>query len=560
VSTQTLSPEVNIPIFPTNLDQQKQPSPTKRPTLRILQPDVTYTGSPIQPLQKGLPKQTESLCPECNGVIRADIFADDGKVVMEKSCAQHGSFRDIIFSDVELYLKMEEWNFGDNLGLANPQIEGGKSCPDDCGLCGMHTSHTALANVDLTNRCNLTCPVCFANANVAGYLYEPSVEQIRGMLQTLRGERPVDGRVVQFSGGEPTIHPQFFEILSMAREMGFTHIQAATNGIELANLEFARKAKAAGLATLYLQFDGVSDDVYLRTRGRALLETKMRVIENCRSTGMKIVFVPTIVKGVNDHQVGDIVRCAIENVDTVSGISFQPVAFTGRIAKHELLAKRFTLSDLARCVSEQTGITDARADWFPLACVTPFSKLTAALRGTGVPTISSHPHCSLGTYFFVDEKSKKAVPITQFVDVPNMLQDMEELSRSAGKARFKLYSKVKAWNSLQKHFKQQLAPPGLTFTKFLQTLQGMTNKKLGRDGKDGTFTYRTLLVAGMHFQDAYNYDIARVKRCVIHYATPDGKLYPFCTYNSGPCYREKIERQFSIPWDPKAQQPIAPSS
>ena len=243
MSTQTFSPETSIPPL-LSCPTTQTPSPTKRPGLRILQPDVTYTGSPIKPLQKGLPKQTESLCPECNKVILADIFSEDGKVVMEKSCAEHGVFRDIIFSDVALYLKMEEWNFGDNLGLTNPQIEGGKSCPDDCGLCGMHTSHTALANVDLTNRCNLTCPVCFANANVAGYLYEPSIEQVRGMLQTLRGERPVDGRVVQFSGGEPTIHPQFFEILSMAREMGFTHIQAATNGIEFANLEFAKKAKA----------------------------------------------------------------------------------------------------------------------------------------------------------------------------------------------------------------------------------------------------------------------------------------------------------------------------
>ena len=556
MSTQTVSPEVNLPVL---LNDTPRPAASlqKRPGLRILQPEVTYTGAPIKPLQKGLPKQTESLCPECIKVIAADIFADGGKVVMEKSCPEHGQFRDIVFSDVELYLKMEEWNFGDNLGLSNPQVEGGKSCPDDCGLCGMHTSHTALANVDLTNRCNLTCPVCFANANVAGYIYEPDLEQVRTMLNTLRGERPVDGRVVQFSGGEPTIHPQFFEILSMAREMGFTHIQAATNGIELANLEFARKAKAAGLATLYLQFDGVTDDIYRRVRGQSLLSIKMQVIENCRATGMKIVFVPTIVKGLNDDQVGDIVRVAIENVDTVSGISFQPVAFTGRIAKHELLAKRFTLSDLARCVSEQTGITDPRADWFPLACVTPFSKLTAALRGTGVPTISSHPHCSLGTYFFVDEKSKQAVPITRFVDVPNMLQDMEELSRSVGKARFKLYSKVKTWNALKKHFKPQFAPPGLTFTKFLQTLQGMTNKKLGRDGKDGTFTYRTLLVAGMHFQDAYNYDIERVKRCVIHYATPDGKLYPFCTYNSGPCYREKIERQFSTPLGKKQLEAIS---
>ena len=186
----------------------------------------------------------------------------------------------------------------------------------------------------------------------------------------------------------------------------------------MANLEFAQKAKEAGLATLYLQFDGVTDDVYRRVRGQSLLEIKMKVIENCRATGMKIVFVPTIVKGMNDDQLGDIVRVAIENMDTVSGISFQPVAFTGRIAKHELLAKRFTLADLARCVSEQTGIIDPSTDWFPLSCVTPFSKFIAALRGTGVPTISSHPHCSLGTYFFVDERSKKAVPITQFVDMP----------------------------------------------------------------------------------------------------------------------------------------------
>jgi uncharacterized radical SAM superfamily Fe-S cluster-containing enzyme len=184
---------------------------------------------------------------------------------------------------------MEEWNFGNNLGLSNPQVEGAKSCPNDCGLCGMHTTHTALANVDLTNRCNLTCPVCFANANVAGYPHQPNIDRIRVMLETLRNERPVDGRIVQFSGGEPTIHRQFFEIVSMARDMGFTHVQAATNGIELANLEFAQKAKAAGLNTLYLQFDGVTDDVYRRTRGQALLETKMKVIENCRATGMKIV-------------------------------------------------------------------------------------------------------------------------------------------------------------------------------------------------------------------------------------------------------------------------------
>ena len=528
------------------------PVSAKRAELKIIQPAATLTGAPIRPVQKGLPKQTQSLCPECGKVIDALVSEENGRVVMEKTCAEHGDFKDCVFSDVKLYRKMQEWEFGDMPGLSNPAINTGKDavCPDDCGLCSLHTSHTALANVDLTNRCNLTCPVCFANANAAGYLYEPDIDQVRVMLQALRDERPVDARVVQFSGGEPTIHPKFFEILSMAREMGFTHIQAATNGIMIGrSLEFAQKCKDNGLATLYLQFDGVTDDVYRKTRGEPLFETKMLCIENCRKVGMKIVFVPTIVKGINDHQLGEILRVAIENVDTVSGISFQPVAFTGRISKHELEAKRFTQSDLAFCLSEQTGMFDKYNDWFPLSAVTPFSKLMAALRGEGVPTISSHPHCSLGTYMFVDEKSRKAVPVTQFVDIPGMLQDIEELAQKTEKSFFKYYHGIKAWTKLQKHFKQELAPPGLTFQKFLDTLQGMTNKKLGRDGMDGTFTYRTLLVAGMHFMDHYNYDIERVKRCVIHYAAPDGKLYPFCTYNSGPTYRDKIEKKYSIPFE-----------
>jgi 7,8-dihydro-6-hydroxymethylpterin dimethyltransferase len=530
-------------------------APTKRPDLNIVQPKTTYTGGPINAIQRGLPKQTESLCPECGKVIPANILEENGKVMMKKRCEAHGDFQDCIFSDVKLYLKMEEWEFGDMKGLENPAINKGadSKCPDDCGLCSLHTSHSALANVDLTNRCNLTCPVCFANANVQGYLYEPDIEQVRVMLKALRDERPIDTRVVQFSGGEPTVHPKFFEILEMAREMGFTHIQAATNGILLADVAFAKKAKAAGLATLYMQFDGISDDIYLKTRGEPLFEIKMKCIEACRQAGIKIVFVPTIIKSVNDHQVGDILRVAINNVDTVSGIAFQPVSFTGRISSKELEAKRYTQSDFAIDLSRQTALFDTYDDWYPLSSLTPFSKLMAALRGEGVPTISSHPHCSLGSYMFVDERTRTAVPVTRFIDYPAMMQDVEALAQKTEKSFFKFYHQISAWNSLKKHFKEKLAPPGLTFTKFLQTLQGMTNKKLGRDGMDGTFTYRTLLVAGMHFMDRYNYDVERVKRCVIHYAAPDGKLYPFCTYNSGPTYREKIEKQFSAPWDPKTQ-------
>lgn len=519
-------------------------APEKTERFRVIQPETTFSGSPIEPVRKGLPKYTQSLCPECSQVIGARLFEEDGKVIMEKTCAEHGPFRDIIFSDVKLYLKMEQWTFGDNRGLTNPAVTNAEKCPESCGLCNLHTSHTGLANVDLTNRCNLTCPVCFANANVQGYLYEPDLEHIGRMLQALRNTKPVAGRVIQFSGGEPTLHPRFFDILRMSREMGFTHIQIATNGLTFESLEFAQKAKDAGLHTLYLQFDGVTDDVYRRTRGERLMERKLRCIDNVRRAGLKIVFVPTIVKGINDHEIGDIVRTALDNIDCVSGISFQPVAFTGRIAKHELEAKRFTLSDFAHSVYEQTGLCDPYRDWFPLACVTPFSKLLGALRGEDTTTLSCHPHCSLGTYMFVDQ-NRNAVPVTRFVDVGAMMQDMDNLARKAGKAWVKLFPKIQAWNTLRKHFHEDRAPEGLDFNKFLQTLQGMVDKKYGRGSTDGTFTYKTLMIAGMHFMDHYNYDVERVKRCVIHYAAPNGQFYPFCAYNSGPTFRERIEKQYS---------------
>jgi 7,8-dihydro-6-hydroxymethylpterin dimethyltransferase len=523
-----------------------------RAAFEVIEPKTTFTGSPIEPLQKGLPKTTQSICPECLQVIEARLFEENGAVYMEKTCQEHGYFRDKIYSDVNLYLKMEEFEFGDNRGLENPEILNAKKCPDDCGMCSLHTSHTVLSNVDLTNRCNLTCPVCFANANAAGYLYEPSLEQLRGMLQKLRDQKPVPNRVVQFSGGEPTIHPQFHEVLRMAIEMGFTHIQAATNGIMFADLEFAQKCKEAGLHTLYLQFDGVTDDVYLRTRGERLLEKKLACIENCRKAGLKIIFVPTIMKGVNDQQIGDMIRLAIDNIDCVSGFSFQPVCFTGRINRRELEEKRYTQSDLAHAVADQTGLTDKYNDWFPLSCTSTFSKLLSGLQNYNRPNLTSHPHCAMGTYLYVDTNSKKAVPITQFFDMPAMLRDIDLLARNAGKAKIKLFTKINAWNKLRKHFRPESAPPGLTFERFLQTLQGMTDHDYGRGKGDGSFTYKTLLVAGMHFMDAYNYDISRVMRCVIHYSAPNGMVYPFCTYNSGPCFREKIERQFSVPFDLKA--------
>ena len=508
--------------------------------------DSTYTGAPINNITKGLPKYVQSICPEpgCGKVITAHMFAEDGKVYMEKTCPEHGYVKDLYWSDVELYLKAERWEFGDGKGLMNPNTEC-DSCPADCGICNQHTSHTSLGNIDLTNRCNLNCPICFANANHTGRVYEPSKEEIMDMLRLYRKEEPVSGRMVQFSGGEPTIHPDFFEIISEAKKVGYSHIQVASNGIKFADPDFTARATEAGLHTIYLQFDGVDDRVYKQTRGRELMKYKEKTLESARRAGIKIVLVPTIVGGVNEDQVGKILLYALENIDVVSGISYQPVALTGRISLEQRTKMRFTLPDLARCIEEQTGITN-KNDWYPVSFVSPVSKIISAVRGSETVYISCHPHCSLGTYLFIEQGTGRPIPITRFCDIEGMFEELDRLAVQTAASRFKRFAQMNAFYRIHKYFKKDQAPKGMDFTKFLQTLDGLFDKEAGRGAKDGTYTNKTLLVAGMHFMDNYNYELERVRRCVIHYATPANKIIPFCSYNGGLCHREEIEERYSV--------------
>ncbi len=508
----------------------------------------TLCGVNYKHVPRSLPYETISLCPECGKKIKARVFEKDGKVIMEKKCEEHGVITDVIFSDAYIYKRALEWHYDVGDGVSNPAVERATGCPESCGLCNLHISHTVLANIDLTNRCNLACPICFANANVQGYIYEPTYEQVVDMLKTLRAERPVAGRVIQFAGGEPTIHPDWFEIVRAARDLGFSHIQVATNGIKFADYDFAMRSKEAGLHTLYLQFDGLRPELYKEIRGsEKLFDIKFKVIENVRKAGLKIVYVPTIVGGINDDQVGEIFKFALDNIDVSSGISYQPVALTGRISTEEREKMRFTLSDMANEINKLGYST--KDDWFPLSATSPISELVSAFRGERTCSITCHPGCGIGTYFFVD-KNKRPTPITQFVDIKNFLDDMQKKARKIENARFKtvykFFSGAGVLSDAKKYFREDKAPEGLTFKKFLQTLEGLLDKNAGRGENDGTYTYKTLLVAGMHFMDSYNYDVERVKRCVIHYAAPDGKLYPFCAYNSGPVFREEIEKKFAI--------------
>lgn len=494
----------------------------------------------------GLPKTTESLCPECLAIIKATMRDDNGKVVMEKTCPKHGKFRDVVWSDTELYLKAEKWA-KDGVGVTNPAIPDAKQCPFDCGLCNLHLSHTGLANVDLTNRCNLRCPICFANANAAGYVFEPDFDTVVKMLKVLRDERPVPCPAVQFSGGEPTIYPRLLDVIRAAKELGFAQIQVATNGIKFAeSLDFCQKASDAGLNTVYLQFDGFRSDIYVRARGRDLLDVKQKVVDNFRKVKhhSSIVLVPTIVKGVNDDQVWPIVHYALENMDVIRGVNFQPVAFTGRISNEDLEKGRYTIPDLAKDIEKQSKGMIKASDWYPVPAVAPISELWMALYGDSKVTLTTHAHCGMATYMFV-KGPDNVIPITRFVDVEPLFDELYQLAQKAEGRKIKAFSKVKAFSLLKKHIKKDDLPDGMSSVQFVKSLRGVLSEET--KSELAKFSWRMMYVGAMHFMDSYNYDVERVKRCMIHYTTPDGKIIPFCAYNSGPVYRTEVEKRFSVP-------------
>ncbi|MCU0722555.1 MAG: radical SAM protein [Planctomycetes bacterium] len=520
---------------------------TKEPATPGEEPRTTCSGFRLEPPKRGLPKDTHSVCPECLKTIPARVEERSGKVWMTKTCPEHGLFEDVVYSRVEHYHRMEKYRFGDGAGVANPAETGSTSCPESCGLCRRHASHTALANIDLTNRCNMTCPVCFANANAAGYLYEPDKGQIAEILRRFRDSRPVPCACVQFAGGEPTLHPDFLEILSTARALGFSAIQLATNGLKFLEPGFAEKCREAGLNSLYLQFDAMDDAAYRRMRGRPLLEAKMKVLEAVRRAGgMNVILVPTVVRGINDAEVGPILKFAFANVNLITGVSFQPVAITGRISRERREALRYTLPDLADAVEAQTGFAKADA-WAPLSALVPLSRLASAIAGRPVTAYTAHHHCSMATYFFVDPDGKPT-QINEFLDLEALLRETNRIAADLEASRFKFVtrslSKLKVLSALERHFRPDRAPRGLSFKVFLDAVEQLMSPKADRKPGQG-FAYRTLMVGGMHFMDCYNFDVERVSRCVVHYGAPDGRTYPFCAYNAGPTFRLKIEREFA---------------
>jgi uncharacterized radical SAM superfamily Fe-S cluster-containing enzyme len=479
-------------------------------------------------------KATKTLCPICNATIEGSITEAEGRIWLERSCPEHGHFRDLYWSDAGLYHKFDKFE-SVGRGVENPNRTAMPDCcPEYCGLCNFHKSGTLLANIDLTNRCNLDCDFCFANAQACGFVYEPTFEEVIGMLKLLREQKPVPAPAVQFSGGEPTMREDLMEIIRSAKELGFPQVQIATNGIKLArDISYAEELKDAGLSTVYLHFDGVTRQTNFK------LKTDEKAVEHCEKVGLGVVLVPTIIRGRNDHEAGAIIRYAADHIRAIRGVNFQPIAFTGAASEEDVQRERITIPELLEDIEEQTDGVIRMADFYPVPCVVPFSDLVEAYTGKPQIRFTPHQHCGAATYVFITEDGM--VPINRMIDVESFFNSVETMAEKVkkGGSLNKYRSLIDGIREMHDAVKKSESGSTTMFWKLIGKTLVMQNFDALRD-----FHWNALFVGTMHFMDRYNYDLSRVQRCCIHYATPDGRLIPFCTYNSGPVYREVIWSKF----------------
>jgi hypothetical protein len=313
-------------------------------------------------------------------------------------------------------------------------------------------------------------------------------------------------------------------------------------------LDFVKRLRKAGVSTIYLQFDGLTPEPIIKARGVDLLQTKFKAIENCRKAGLtSIVLVVTLVKGVNDDQLGDIIRFAAKNKDIVRCVNVQPVSFAGRISQKDRERWRITIPDFMKAVEKQTGGQIKASDFYPVPATMSISRFTSAYTGREFVKFSCHEHCGAGTYVFVEDG--RLIPITRFVDVPKLFALLDKYAEQIKKGGFAIKKRVlmKAVKDVPGTIDMSKAPKGLNLVKIILNVLGTGSYKALTE-----FHERAILLACMHFMDPYNFDLGRIERCAIHYATPDGRIIPFCTMNS--IHRPKVEKALGVPLKRKARK------
>jgi uncharacterized radical SAM superfamily Fe-S cluster-containing enzyme len=522
----------------------------------------------------GWPRETDSLCPTCVrearqaildgkkpvsdllnekvGEIKATIIERDGKILMVKDCPLHGHFEDVMAIDTDFFKHLEEVFPGSDIHAHNDEKL------HNHGSSTIKYGRGSVLTIDLTNRCNMMCDPCFMDANQVGFVHELSWDDIKTMLDNAISIKPKRQMSVQFSGGEPTLSPYFLDAVRYAKKVGYNSVQAATNGIEFAKSpEFAKAAAEAGLRYAYLQFDGIGNAANSHRLVGNLFDVKLRAIENLWSAGVDIVPVTTIVNGVNNEQVGRIVQFALDNPRKINFLSFQPVSFTGRdeeVTDERRGAQRYTLSHLAHDVKNQTGIGEPVRDWFPISFMSTFTDWADLVHGPqsewGQLTCGCHPNCGVGMAVMIDKETNEAVPVTAFLKGARLARDIAKVNDAA---RGKFLSVAGMALALMRNYDPFKSPTHFKLTDLMKKFDktfGATGKNYGSVTKDRTQVdidkrradrWNFLFIAGMWFQDLFNYDFRRTERCIIPYATQEGEI-SFCAYNTGIGWRNIIER------------------
>lgn len=318
---------------------------------------------------------TESVCPHCLTTIPAKIIDEDGRVYMVKTCPEHGDFKVYLWPDADHYRWCATFDFPATVRA--PQRACSEGCPQSCGLCSSHRNWISLAEVEITYKCNMRCPVCFMSAGER--LAEPSFENIVEQMRSIY-KRELKGVALQITGGEPTVRLDLFEIIAEAHNIGFSVVELNTNGIVLGeDPSYAQRLVEAGCSNVYLQFDGVTDDVTARLRRVGVHDLKLRALENCRRANLPVILAPAIVRGVNDSQLAKIIDFAMANMDVVQGVSFQPAFVSGRFDVE--MDKRISMGDIVSMIETQTGGRIRARDFYPLNCVSPLCDCSTYLVG-----------------------------------------------------------------------------------------------------------------------------------------------------------------------------------
>jgi 7,8-dihydro-6-hydroxymethylpterin dimethyltransferase len=436
---------------------------------------------------------TNSLCSQCLTKVEAKIIFRDDRVYLIKHCPTHGREEILIADDVEYYKLCNAFiKPGDIPRRFNTPIDRG--CPYDCGLCPDHEQHSCLTLIEVSDRCNLTCPICYANSSPHPAQQHRDLATIDRMLnQVVANEGEPD--IVQISGGEPTIHPQFFEILDLAKSKPIKHLMINTNGIRIANdRAFAeRLSQYMPGIELYLQFDSFEAAALEVLRGVDLRDVRERAIAHVNEFGISTTLVVTLKKGLNDHEIGKIIDYAVQQ-RCCRGVTFQPIQVAGRITDYDPKRDRYTLTEVRREILQQSAYFKPE-DLLPVPC---------------------HPDCLAMAYAL--KVKGEVIPLTGLLQPEELLKVMPnsvlyEQNESLKQKLFHLFSTNHSPHSALTSLKQLLCCLPL-----VQVPQGLTYENI----------FRVMIV---QFLDAYNFDVRSVKRSCIHIAHPDGRIIPFDTFN-----------------------------